>query len=88
MTTKPNLPAVTEQTIIEVGHEAMADKDKLFMQMATDNPTLYQLIYNTFNLENCTKETMLGVCIAAYIALDREAGKNKQLRKRIRNNGN
>lgn len=83
---KPNLPTVSEQTIIEVGNEAIADKDALFVEMATANPTLYLLIFNTFNLENCTKETMLGVCIASYIALDREMGKTKQLRKRIKNN--
>lgn len=85
---KPNLPIVSEQTIIEVGNEAVANKDNLFIEMATANPTLYRLIYRTFNTEGCTKETMLGVCIASYIALDREAGNAKQLRKRIKNNGN
>lgn len=84
---KPNLPTVSEQTIIEVGNEAIADKDALFIEMATANPTLYLLIFNTFNTDGCTKETMLGVCIASYIALDREMGKTKQLRKRIKNNG-
>lgn len=84
MKNKPNLPTVSEQTIIEVGNEAIADKDTLFMEMATANPMLYLLIFNTFNMESCTKETMLGVCIASYITLDREMGKAKQLRKRVR----
>ena len=87
MTKKPNLPQVTEQTIIEVGNEAMADKDKLFNEMAVFNPTLFQLVLSTYKRADTNKETMLGICVACYVALDRQMGKSKQLRKRVRGNG-
>ena len=87
MTTKPNLPIVSESTIKELADIAMNNRDALFMKMAVDQPTLYQFIMGVYRMPETNKETMLGLIVAAYNVLDREVGKSKQLRKRVRGNG-
>ena len=87
MTTKPNLPIVSESTIKELADSAMNNRDALFMKMAVDQPTLYQFIMGVYRMPETNKETMLGLIVAAYNVLDREVGKSKQLRKRVRGNG-
>lgn len=85
---KPNLPPVTEDTIKEIGNEALKDKDALFKKMAVSNPILYRLIYDMYNRPDTNKETMLGMVIATYHILDRQIEKGKRSRKRLRHNEN
>lgn len=84
--TKPNLPAVTEDTIREIGAESLKDKDALFRKMAASNPILYRFVYDIFNLPDTNKSTMLGMVIATYHTLDRQIEKGKRSRKRLRHN--
>ena len=87
MTTKPNLPIVSEATIKELASIAMNNRDALFMKMAIDQPTLYQFIMGVYHMPETNKETMLGLIVAAYSVLDREVEKGKRSRKRLRHNG-
>lgn len=82
--TKPNLPAVTEETIKEIGAEATKDRDALFKKMAVSNPILYRFVYDIFNLPDTNKSTMLGMVVATYHILDRQIEKGKRSRKRLR----
>lgn len=81
-----NLPVVSLQTIAEVGNDATQDVNRLYNEFAVSNPDLYRTIYGIYQLETTTKETMLGMIVAMYHVLDREMGKHKQLRKRVRKN--
>lgn len=85
--TKPNLPHVTIETIQEIGQEALVDRDKLFKEMAVANPDLYRFAYEMHQQETTNKSTMLGVLVAVYAALDRQIGKGKRDRRRLRHNG-
>lgn len=86
--TKPNLPNVTEDTIKEIGAEALKNKNALFHKMAASNPVLYRFVYDIFNLPDTNKDTMLGMVIATYHILDRQIEKGKRSRKRLRHNEN
>jgi len=82
--TKSNLPLVTLETIQEVGELAKEEADKLYNDMATSNPDLYRTIYGIYQLPDTTKETMLGVIVGMYHILDRQIGKGKRNRKRLK----
>lgn len=84
--TKPNLPAVTEETIAEVGNEILANNEAAFAQMAVTQPDLYRFVYGMHQLEDTTKTTMLGVAVAMYHILDRQIEKGKRGRKRLKHN--
>lgn len=79
-----NLPVVTEETIKEIGEEAIKDNEGLFMAMAASNPDLYRFVYGIYNLPETNKTTMLGVLVATYHVLDRQVGKSKKNRKRLK----
>lgn len=83
---KSILPHVTLETIQQVGQRALTDRDSLFMEMATSQPELYRFAYEMHNREETNKSTMLGVLVAIYAALELEAQKTKNSRKRLRHN--
>jgi hypothetical protein len=69
---KKHLPIVTADTIQAVIAEMQADKDKLFREMATGNPTHYGFVYNAYKLESITKDALFGLVIGVYAMLERE----------------
>lgn len=82
--TKQFLPYVTIETIQEIGQEALADKDKFFKEMAIANPELYRFAYEMHQRKETNKSTMLGVLVAVYAALERQGGKGKKDKRRLR----
>lgn len=79
-----NLPIVTLETIAEVGTLAKDDADKLYNQMAIENPDLYRTVYGIYQLETTDKTVMLGVIVGMYHILDRQIGKNKKRGRRLK----
>lgn len=85
--TKQYLPIVTQETIKEVGQDAVENRDEMFMAMAASNPDLYRLIYEVHNRPETTKTTMLGMAVAMYHCLERQTKKERRDRRRIKGNG-
>ena len=82
--TRPNLPLVTEETIREIAAEAANDKDKLFRDIAVNNPILYQFVYGAYGQPEANKDLMLGMFVATYHALERQIEKEKMSKRRLR----